>query len=307
MRACTIDIGTNSVRALVADVDQAGHIHVVLREGQITRLGERLSSQGFLDEGAIERTARAVETIVRKARGLKTDQFKVVATSAAREASNSDRLRDRIRALTSLDVEVIPGVDEARYVCLGALGFAELHGRTVLMADIGGGSTELILARHGEEPILRSVNVGAVDVTERFLHSDPPLAAELTRARQHIKTNLRETYRKIPRGAEELIVLGGTITTVPPILLEMEVYDPSKVHGYELSSEEVRSLRRRLASLPLERRVAVKGLEPARGDIIVGGLLVVEVLLELTGCEKLRVSDRGILFGLALSIHSAHR
>lgn len=127
---------------------------------------------------------------------------------------------------------------------------------------------------------------------------------ELTRARQHIKTALRETYSKLPCGAEELIVLGGTITTIPPILLKMEEYDPSKVHGYKITAEQVESVRLRLASLPLEQRVAVKGLEPARGDIIVGGLVIVEVLLEVTGYERLRVSDRGILFGLALSLHS---
>jgi len=304
MRVCTVDIGTNSVRALVADVGEAGQVQVVHREGYITRLGQRLSRFGFLNEAAIERTAKAVKKIVAKARSLHTDRFKIVATSAARHASNSDHLKDRIRSFTSLETEILTGVEEARYVCEGALTSLEVTGKQVLMADVGGGSTELIFACQGEEPVLRSVSVGAVEITERFFRHDPPLGVELTRALEHARTLLKETYDELPSGGEELIGLGGTITTIPPILMEMEEYDPSRVHNYVVTSEEVESVFDRLASLPLWNRVDVKGLEPARADIIVGGLVIVEALLEVTGFEKIRVSDRGILFGLAMSVRS---
>jgi exopolyphosphatase/guanosine-5'-triphosphate,3'-diphosphate pyrophosphatase len=304
VRVCTVDIGTNSVRARVADVEASGRIRVVQREGQITRLGQESSRTGFLHEFAIERTAKGVERIVAKARSLHTDRFKVVATSAARHASNSDDLKDRVRELTSLETEILTGAEEARYICEGAMTCPEVAGKQVLMADIGGGSTELILACRGEGPVLRSVSVGAVEITERFFRYDPPLGGELTRARERAETLLKETYDELPSGAEELIGLGGTITTIPPIIMEMENYDTSKVHNYVVTHEQVESVLDRLASMPLWNRVEVKGLEPARAGIIIGGLVIVKALLEVTGFEKARVSDRGILFGLALSLRS---
>jgi exopolyphosphatase/guanosine-5'-triphosphate,3'-diphosphate pyrophosphatase len=304
MRVCTIDVGTNSVRGLVADVDESGEVHVVQREGHITRLGQHLSRFGFLSEQAIERTAEAVEGIVAKARSLNTDRFKIVATSAARDAINSDKLREQIRERSSLETKIISGVEEARYVCEGVLSCLEVAGNRLLMADVGGGSTEMISFCRGKEPVVRSVGVGAVEITEQFLHHDLPLAVEISRAREHATTALGHTFSELPSGAEELIGLGGTITTIPPILMEMERYDPSRVHNYLVTSGQVESVLDRLASMPLADRMDVKGLEPARADIIVGGLLIVEALMEVTRFRSIRVSDRGILFGLALSVVS---
>ena len=302
MRVCTIDIGTNSVRALVADVDEAGGIRVLHREGLITRLGEGLSESGLLDGAAVQRTARAVNKIVTKARRLRADRFKIVATSAARNARNSQALKDRIRNLTSLKTEIISGMQEARYVCEGALNSLEVGANQVLVADIGGGSTELIFARRGEEPTLTSAGTGAVFLTERFIRHDPPLEEELSAALKEASAALQKAVNAFPSGAEELIGLGGTITTVPPILMEMEKYDASRVHNYLIMLEEMESVLSRLASMPLAERKTVKGLEPGRADIIVAGLVILKALLRVTRFKSIRVSDQGILFGLALSV-----
>lgn len=303
MRVCVIDIGTNSVRALVADVLGAGQVRVVHREGHITRLGEELKGQRLLNEAAVDRTAKAVEKIVAKGRSLLAHRFKLVATSAARNAENASELTDRIRQLTSLETEIITGVEEAKYICEGALSTLQVAGKPVLIADSGGGSTELILARPDEKPVLRSVAAGAVHLTERFIRHDPPLEDELSSALAHAREVLANAYSGLPSGSEELIGLGGTITTIPPIIMEMETYDASRVHNYVVTIEHVQSVLQRLASLPLRERKKVKGLEPARADIIIGGLLILRALLEVSDFEKVRVSDRGILFGLALSMH----
>ncbi len=301
MRVCTVDIGTNSVRGLVADVDQCGGIGVVHRQGHITRLGEEVSGTGVLSEAGIERTANAVEEIVAAARGVHAERFKLVATSAARNAANADELRARIRRLTSLETEIITGLEEARYVSEGALSSLELAGKPLLLADIGGGSTELIFARPREEPVLYSVGVGAVYLTERFIRHDPPHEEETSSALAHATAALSKAHASLPSGAEQLVGLGGTITTVPPIIMEMERYDASKVHNYLISIEQVQSVLRGLRCVPLTERKNVKGLEPERADIIIGGLLILKALLEVSQFESVRVSDRGILFGLALS------
>lgn len=302
MRVCTIDIGTNSVRALVADLDRSGRIRVVHRESHISRLGEGLTARGLLRDAAMERTANAVAKIVANARPLSPDRFKLVATSAARNAANPDQLTDRIRSLTSLETEIITGLEEARYICLGALNSLDVAGKPVLLADIGGGSTELIFARPDEEPALSSVPAGVVYLTERFIRHDPPLDEELSSALQYATAILTEGCASLPSGAEELIGLGGTVTTVPPILMRMEEYDPSRVHNFIITFRQVESVLRRLASIPLSEREKLKGLEPGRADIIIAGLLILKALLEISGFQKVRVSDRGILFGLALSV-----
>lgn len=301
MRVCTIDIGTNSVRALVVDVDQCGGIRVVHRQGHITRLGEEVSGTGVLSEAAIERTANAVERIVAGARSVHADRFKLVATSAARNAANADELKDRIRTLTSLETEIITGLEEARYVSEGALSSLDVAGKPLLLADIGGGSTELILARPRQEPVLYSVGVGAVYLTERFIRHDPPLEEETSSAFAHATAALSKAHASLPSGAEELVGLGGAITTIPPIIMEMETYEASRVHNYLVTIEQVESVLRRLRGVPLTERRKVKGLEPERADIIIGGLLILKALLEVSHFESIRVSDRGILFGLALS------
>jgi exopolyphosphatase/guanosine-5'-triphosphate,3'-diphosphate pyrophosphatase len=302
MRVCTIDIGTISVRALVADVDEGGGIRVVAREGHITRLGEGLSERGLLGAAAMERTARTVGEIVEKARRLGAGQFKLVATSAARSSANADELTDRIRGLTSLEVNVITGLEEAKYICEGALRSLAIGEKPVLLADIGGGSTEMIFARRDENPVLCSVATGAVYLTERFLRHDPPQADAVSSAFEDALAMLENAHAGLPRGAEELIGLGGTITTVPPIVMGMRKYDASRVHNSVVGVGQVLSVLRRLVSMSLPERRRVRGLEPGRADIIVGGLLILKALLKASGFEKVRVSDRGILFGLALSM-----
>jgi len=250
----------------------------------------------------MERTANAVGEIVAIARRLRADRFKLMATSAARHAATADDLKDQIRGLTSLETQIITGLQEARYVCEGALSSPDLTGKRVLLADIGGGSTELIFASRDEEPVLRSVAAGAVYLTEKFLRHDPPLEEETSSALAHAIAALAKAHAGIPSGAEELIGLGGTITTIPPIIMEMERYEASRVHNYVVTIERVESVLQRLRSMRLPDRKKVKGLEPDRADIIIGGLLILKALLKVTGFEKVRVSDRGILFGLAQSM-----
>jgi exopolyphosphatase/guanosine-5'-triphosphate,3'-diphosphate pyrophosphatase len=304
MRVCTIDIGTNSVRSLTADVEPGGRVRVVERRGRITRLGEGLSRSSCLSEESIDRTADAVRRVVDSARALKAERFKAVATSAGRKAANSNELRERIRSLAGIETEIITGTEEARYICQGVLSSLDVKSGCVLVADIGGGSTELILTRDEEKPLLRSVEAGAVYLTEEFVYGDPPSEEELSAALEDARRTLGEACSDIAGEPDELIGLGGTITTLPAILMEMERYDGSRIHNTTVSLEQVKSLLSRLASMPLAKRKAVKGLEPGRADIILGGLVIWRALLEVAGFEQTRVSDRGILFGLALSLGS---
>ena len=305
-RYAAIDIGTVTCRMLVADVDAQGALAELDREYAITNLGEGVDATGMLKPEAID---RVIETVGRychvRDEFARTDHRDIktiaVATSASRDAQNAV---DFVSALRGIGVEltVIPGEKEAALSFAGAS--CDFAGEDLMVVDIGGGSTEVVVGRAGGEPAwAHSFNIGCRRVTEKFIHSDIPTAQELDQARAWIRTGLEDKLNEL-RGLgispKRLVAVAGTATTVVAIRDKMVVYDSSKVHKAYVTREQLDEIAVRIASLPLEQRRRVAGLDPGRAPVIVAGFLIMQAVLDLAGFDGFTVSETDILHGIIL-------
>lgn len=309
MRVCAIDMGTVTTRVLVADVS-GGRLVELDRRSAITHLGEGLTASGTLSDAAMGRVCDAVSGYLERARELGAERVVALATSAARDASNADEFMSRLAAL-GVTPEVIAGEREAYLSFLGAT--YGLDGEGVLVADPGGGSTELIFgdasgpadAREIDIRAARSIDVGARRMTERFFAADPPSPSEIEAARAWAVDEFRPYFDAL-RGerASVLITLAGTATTLAAVKQRLDPYDSAKVHGHVLLGGEVSDMLAEFAAVPLAERRAIVGLEPDRASVIVAGVLVVETVMSLAGVDSTTVSEHDILCGIALDAAS---
>lgn len=303
-RFAAIDIGTVTCRMLVADV-VGGRVVPLAKEYAITNLGEGVDATGELKVEAMARVARAVDRYLAVRDALSTPEAPVLktvcaATSAARDARNASEFASLL-AERGLGLEVIPGEQEAALSFRGAS--AEFSGKRILVADVGGGSTELIAGLAGAMPQkARSFNIGCRRMTERFLASDPPAAAELAEARAWCAGQLASFFEDLPEAArpERMIAVAGTATTAVSIRERMEVYDSARVHGAQVTLGELTGITRRLAALPLAERRQVAGLDPARAPVITAGLLILEEVMRAAGVDAFTASESDILQGMIL-------
>jgi exopolyphosphatase / guanosine-5'-triphosphate,3'-diphosphate pyrophosphatase len=299
MRIAALDIGTNSVLLLVAEPARAGgDLAAVHEECVITRLGQGVDRTGALDPRAIERTLAALGGMAEAVRRLGgVERIGAVGTSALRDARDARVFLERAAALLGCEVEVVSGRREAELVLGGVRGgLPDLAPRT-LVFDVGGGSTELVLSGEGRVVDLVSLELGAVRLTERFLRGDPPAAREVGEARRSAREALG-TLGAAFGAVQELVGVAGTVTTLATMKHALAVYDTRVVNGSRLTRSDVAGAVARLEAHPLEERRRFVGLEPARADILLGGALVVEAVLERFGAEFFRVCDRGVRWGL---------
>jgi exopolyphosphatase / guanosine-5'-triphosphate,3'-diphosphate pyrophosphatase len=285
MRVGVVDLGTNSTRLLVADVD-GERVAEVERRTEITRLGEGVDGRHKLLPLPIARVRNVLTEYRRALERLGAERVLAIATSAVRDAENGEAFLGEVEWSYGFTTRLVTGEEEADLTLRGVGSDRPLDEGTLVL-DVGGGSTELITT--GERA---SLDIGSVRLTERHLHSDPPTAEELEAAARAV----RELVPPLePSGA---IGVAGTITTLAA--LELGAYDPERVHGYSLSQEAVGRQLERLAALPLAERRELPGLEPERAPVIVGGALVVREVLDRFGLERLEVSERDLLHGAAL-------
>ena len=285
MRVGVVDLGTNSTRLLVAEVDD-GHVEEVARHTQITRLGEGVDERRKLLPLPIARVRNVLADYRRELEELGAERVLAIGTSAIRDAENGEAFLGEVEWSYGFATRLLSGSDEAQLTRRGVANGREL-GDDTLVLDVGGGSTELITSRER-----RSLDVGSVRLTERHIHSDPPTDEELEAAARAVRDELPSLE---PDGA---IGVAGTITTLAA--LELGGYDPQRVHGYRLSREGVGAQLDRLASLPLAQRRELAGLEPERAPVIVAGAVIVREVLDRYGLAGLEVSERDILHGAAL-------
>jgi exopolyphosphatase/guanosine-5'-triphosphate,3'-diphosphate pyrophosphatase len=304
-RLAAVDIGTNSVRLLVADVDgrgSAASLVPVERRMRITRLGQGVDAARALAPEAIERTL----AVLREYRGvieeLGAEHVRATATSAARDATNRDVFFGPATEALGVTPELLSGEDEAQLSVLGATAGLDAPG-PYLVVDIGGGSTELVVGTTEPEG-LRSLDIGCVRITEQFLHGDPPTPEELSAAVSVVRDQVAEVQREIPatRGAKTLIGLAGTVTTVAAIELGLAEYDAAAIHHFHLTRDAAEEVFRTLALEPAEQRRHNPGLEAERVDVIVGGALVLVAILRVFGFDEMLVSEADILDGLVRSL-----
>lgn len=305
-RVAAVDIGTNSVRLLVAEPSTSGDgISTIDRRMRITRLGQGVDAARRLHPDAIARTLAVLEEYRSAIDDLGAGAVRVAATSAARDAANRDELFGAVRDVLGVEPELLSGADEAALSFAGAT--AGLHGRDLeppyLVLDIGGGSTELVVGTDAPTGVL-SLDVGSVRLTEQLLHTDPPAPEELSNAVAVVRDHLADADRELPAaaGARTLVGVAGTITTIAAIELGIPEYDPDRIHHFVLTRAAAEDVFRTLATETLEERRQNPGLDPGRADVIVGGAVVLVGVLRHYGFSELLVSERDILDGLAASL-----
>ncbi|MGI8665610.1 MAG: exopolyphosphatase [Jatrophihabitans sp.] len=311
-RVAAIDCGTNSIRLLIADLTAAGLIDVH-REMRVVRLGEGVDRTGLLAPQAIERTRLALVDYADLISQNDVEAIRMVATSASRDAGNAEDFRVMVRQSLGVEPEVITGLDEAALSFAGAVAGLPGIGEqppdtkpgTLLLADIGGGSTELVLGEPASRIVLaaHSMDVGCVRMTERHLRSDPPLAQEIEATLVDVRAALARAAEDVAvRGATGFVGVAGTVTTVAAIALELAAYDPVAIHGSVLSYQQVAEVTARLLSMSRDQRAALPVMHPGRVDVIGGGALVLRAVMEFVGAEQVLISEHDILDGIALSI-----
>jgi len=285
MRVGVIDLGTNSTRLLVAEVED-GRVDEVARDTTITRLGESVDERRKLLPTAVARVRNVLSGYRRELERLGAERVLVLATSSVRDAENGEAFLGEIEWSYGFTTRLLSGEEEADLTRRGVAGGRELD-PDALVLDIGGGSTELITER---EQI--SIDMGSVRVTERFLHADPPTGEELDAAAHAVRELLPELQ------PAEAIGVAGTITSIAA--LELGEYDPERIDGYRLSRAAVEAQLERLASLPLAERRELPGLDPDRAPVIVAGAVIVDEVMKRYDLDELEVSERDLLHGAAL-------
>ena len=306
MRAAAIDIGTNSARLLVAELDHpAGELVTLDRRMTITRLGQGVDDARRLAPEAIERTVAAIATyraVIDHIGGV--TEIRATATSAARDASNRDDFFGPATEALGVTPELLSGAEEARLSFLGATtGLASVAPGPYLVVDIGGGSTEFVVGTTEPEGLL-SVDIGCVRLTEAWLHSDPPTAEELSQAVHVVREHLADVVREVPgvRTARTLVGLAGTVSSMAMIEQGLTEYDRDRVHHFRLSKDAAEDVFRTLATEAIEDRRHNPGMEPGRVDVIVGGAVILVSILRTFGFNELLTSESDILDGLVRSL-----
>ncbi len=311
-RVAVVDLGTNSTRLLVAEV-RDGRVDGIDRRTEITRLGEGVDASGCLGDAAMERVYEAVEGFRPVMDELGVGRRVGVATSAVRDAENGDELRTGLYERFAVEVRTISGDEEARLTFRGATSPRTVAGpaastvelgeeRPTLVVDIGGGSTELVIGRPGEEPSFHvSTRAGSVRQTERHLHDDPPPQEQVSALSVEVQATLEEAVpADLRREAAEAIAVGGTATSLAAVDQELEPYDPSRVDGYELELGACEQILAMLAAKTLEARREVAGLHPGRAPTIVAGAVILVEAMRAFGLDAVRVSEADLLHGAAL-------
>jgi exopolyphosphatase/guanosine-5'-triphosphate,3'-diphosphate pyrophosphatase len=310
VRRAVIDVGTNSIKLLVADVS-GRDVRPVHEESRQTRLGRGFYETHRLQPEAVACTAEAVWEFAQIAREKNSASIRVIATSAARDAVNPGDLSSAIQRASDLKVEIISGEQEAEWVFQGVTTDAELAKAPLLLLDVGGGSTEFILGQGEHKHFARSFPLGTVRLMEKFPHSDPPTRGEFNACRGWIRDFLKNEVRpkldpalrreaRSSSGEIQLVGTGGTTSILARIEAKLDRYDRERIEATRLSLERIKSHRRRLWRLPLARRKEIVGLPKLRADVILTGVVIYEMVMAEFGFQQLRISTRGLRFAAVM-------
>ena len=302
MRVGVVDIGTNSTRLLAADVAPEG-VTVLDRESIVTRLGQGVDATGRLADEAMDRVRDALTQYRERLDALRTERDVAVLTSAVRDAANGPAFVDEVAGRFGLRAQVLAGDEEARLTFLGATSERDPDDPTaVVVIDIGGGSTELVEGHGRRMDFHVSTQAGVVRQTERHIKSDPPRHEEL----EALADDVRAVYAaavpdEVRAAVDRAIAVAGTATSLAAIDLELDPYDPERVHGHTLMRGRIEELLARLAQMPIAERRKVTGLHPDRAPTIVAGCVLLIEALRLFGLQSVEISEHDILRGAAIA------
>jgi exopolyphosphatase/guanosine-5'-triphosphate,3'-diphosphate pyrophosphatase len=300
-----VDCGTNSLRLLVAEF-RDGEFIELHRELRIVRLGEAVAETGRLSEAALQRTDAALADYAATIRRFGAERVRFVATSAARDAANRGRLVEAVRRRLGVAAEIVSGAQEAALSLRGALAVARGQplGTSVLVVDIGGGSTELVVGAVGDDVprAAVSLDIGCVRLTELYLHDDPPTADQAEALRRAVHEQLDTVEPGIRDAAAGLVVgVAGTVTTIAALARGLVEYDRSIVHGTELSTSDIARTTKRLVRASHAERAAMTVIHPGRVDVITAGTLILSCVVDWGQVRRVVVSESDILDAIAAS------
>jgi exopolyphosphatase/guanosine-5'-triphosphate,3'-diphosphate pyrophosphatase len=309
VRVAVVDIGTNSTRLLIADVDPAtGSLHELVRRSHVTRLGHGVDANGSLADDAVQRVFATLRQYRADIDSHDVSANLAVLTSAVRDAANGAQFAERVRQDFQLDARVLSGDQEAQLTFLGAMAGrpsddAYDGAQPTVVIDIGGGSTEFVVGVGRTAGFHTSLHAGVVRMSERHIHSDPPAPHELQALAADVRSTLLQGLPPDKRApVARGIAVAGTATSAAAIDLELDPYDPARVHGYLLQLGTVELLLARLADLTEQQRRQVVGLHPDRAPTIVAGLILLSEAMRAFELEQVEVSEHDILYGGALTL-----
>jgi exopolyphosphatase / guanosine-5'-triphosphate,3'-diphosphate pyrophosphatase len=299
-RVAAVDIGTNSTRLLVADVDD-GRITDLERETRITRLGEGVDERRRLLPVPIARVRNVLTDYRRTAERLGAERTLAIATSAVRDAENGEAFLGEIEWSYGFATQLLSGHDEALMTYRGVTSDRELESGAVIV-DIGGGSTELVAGGPDGVRWHDSLDIGSARLTERFLHGDPPTPEELDACAHAARALFAERVPdEIRDGVASAIGVAGTITSIAALALGLEEYDRERVHGSKLTADALAHQLQRLAAVPVAERRTMRPLDPERAPVIVAGAVIAREAVSFFGVDALEISERDILDGAVLA------
>ncbi len=305
MRFAAVDMGSNSTRLLIADLDGTGRLTEIARRATVTRLGHRVDETGRLDPGAIDRLTDELTVVRDLLDEHRVDRAVGVMTSAVRDADNGPELMATVRERFAIEALLIPGQQEAALTYLGATsgrGGRESGAHPVAVVDVGGGSTEFVIGHDSTFDFSVSVQAGVVRHSERHLRQDPPDPREIRAMSDEAAAIFRDAVPDdARRDVGSVIAVAGTATSCASMLLELDEYDMSRVHGFRLQLAEIEALLSRLAMMDDEERCNVRGLQADRSPTIVAGCALLAEALRTFGVKECEVSEHDILRGVIIA------
>ncbi len=305
MRVAVVDMGTNSTRLLVCDIESSV-VTELERRSTVTRLGRGVDTSRKLSGEAIEDVCETVSEYLELIESHAAERTTAIATSAVRDAENGGAFIAELRERFALDARILSGDDEARLTYLGTV-YGRGHSEDTLVIDIGGGSTELVVGSGSDVSFHASLDAGTVRHTERHITHDPAEQGEL----ETLANDVRSLIDGVLEGsdfarARKGIGVAGTPTSLAAIEQGLDPYDPEAVHGFTLSLEAIQRMHSRLAAKTLEERLEVTGLHPGRAPTIVAGVVILIQVMRAFGLTEIEVSEHDILYGAALEAAASH-
>jgi exopolyphosphatase/guanosine-5'-triphosphate,3'-diphosphate pyrophosphatase len=306
-KIAVIDIGTYSTRLLIAGIytdtpleETIKNIKTIFSVGKITSLGRNLNKNGYLEKEAVLETLKVLEEYVHISKEYKVEKIIAYATQACRIAKNGKEFLEKVKNL-GIDVRLISG-DEEAYLSFLATAYSINPDKSFVVIDQGGGSTEYAFGKKEKNKykLINSISFpfGIVNLTERFIHSDPPKESELEEMTQFLREQIIKAKDVMP--AEILIGLGGTITTIVALEYNIYPYDSSKVHGKRLTYKSIVKWLKKLSNLTIQQRKKIPMIEDKRAEAIISGIVIFKTTLEIFNKQNLVVSDRGLRHGAVI-------
>jgi exopolyphosphatase/guanosine-5'-triphosphate,3'-diphosphate pyrophosphatase len=308
MRLAGIDIGTLTCRLLIADLLPDGRLKEVRSDRRILRLGEGVDQTRQLSAAAMDRVLQCIREWREIIDASSVDAVVAVATSAVRDATNRDEFLDRVKREAGVEIEILTGDEEARRTLLGIRSGLPGGVTDLLALDIGGGSTEFVLDRSGQNPVVRSIDIGVVRLCERLLHHDPPTGEEIRQAREWVARETKSAVAGMGNSQTATFVgTAGTVTSLAAMAQKLPTYEPARIHNYRLQLDIIQDLEQRLLSRKKADRVGLPGLERGREEVIAAGAIIIRTIMETLGMSAVLVSDRGLREGVLIELAKRSR